>query len=112
MKIEILDDDDVEAAPTRIGRCAIRLGGGCGRAILDNDLEAIPLGKDGIICGDCLEKLFTSRSWSGGRVCSEAQRQSGRNNARMRGVDIHLPGSLPPKPQPGIKTGARMRKRL
>lgn len=76
MNIEIIDDE--EAPPKRIGRCAINLGGGCGRAILDSDHDAVPLDKDGMICGDCYSKMFTAVSWS-------SQKDSPLRAAQSRG---------------------------
>lgn len=83
MNIEIIDEE-VET-PKRIGRCAIHLGGGCGRAIMSGDLNAVDLEKDGMICGDCHNNLFTGASWSGLKETSLSSAQSaGGKKARAR----------------------------
>lgn len=88
-----------EPQPQKIGRCNIDVRGnrpaGCGVAIFDNDPDAIPLGKDGMMGGKCYSLLFNARPWSTqlGTAESAAQSAGGKKSKALNNPFIRLPGS-------------------
>lgn len=113
--------DYIEDTPSVIGRCSINVGGnkrsGCGRLILDSDPDAVPLGKDGVICGNCYHALFSAASRSSqvnlGRPKEDKAFRDPRRADSLAGgakrkrhaksVDIRLPGSKDFKGDPKRK---------
>lgn len=85
--------------PQKIGRCNIDVGGnrpaGCGAAIMSDDLEALDLGKDGMICPKCYARLFNSRPWSSqiDSAVSGAQSAGGKKSKALNNPFVRLPGS-------------------